>query len=148
MKPATELLKANGLKFTHSNHVDSHRQQCSLVTLQSDPQGYFAILMDHLRNRTGNYVNVLWQISQMDDPCDSLNLIKFASNVEGMVIFSPKAVFKAKNHNEAKEAKEKGNLMFKKGDFRQAFMYYSVAVVKAVHPENVSWLVIIYPWNS
>lgn len=146
MKPVKDSL-ATGLKFTHSNHVDSHRQQCSLVTLQSDPRGYFANLLDHLRNRTGNYVNVLWQISQMEDPGDALRLIKFASNVEGMVIFTPNAVFKAKNHNEAAEAKEKGNMMFKKGDFRQAFTYYSVAVVKALHPENVS-LVIIFPKTS
>ena len=78
-----------GLDFTHSKHIDSHKQKCSLLTLQSDPRGQFAILVNHMRNVTGNYINVLLQISQMDAR-NALELVKFASNVEGMPIFMPK----------------------------------------------------------
>ena len=63
-------------------------------------------------------------------------MIKFASNVEGMAIFFPKEVFKGKNGKEAKEAREKGNLLFKKGEIQKAFVQYSMAVIKAVYPEN------------
>ena len=124
-----------GLQFTNSSHVDPYRQQCSLVTIQSDPRGHFAALFDHLRKITGNYTNVLLQISQMD-PQNALAMIKFASGVEGMAIFLPKPVFKGKNASEAKEAKEKGNGFFKKGDVKNAFLQYSVAVIKAVYPDE------------
>ena len=123
------------LKFTHSNNIDSLKRQCSLVTIQSDPRGQFSTLIDHMRNLTGNYVNVLFQISEMK-VSDASALIKFASRVEGMVIFVPKPFFKTKNNSEAAAAKEKGNLNFKKGNLRQAFREYSVAVVKAKYPEN------------
>ena len=124
-----------GLRFSHSNQIDSLKRQCSIATLQSSKLGHFAKLIEHLRNITGNYVNVLLQISQIN-PNDSLALIKFASNVEGMAIFLPKPFFKSKNMEEAKAAREKGNEMFKKGQIEKASMYYSVAVIKANYPED------------
>ena len=56
---------SEGLEFTHSTQVDPLRKQCSLITLQSDPKGHFSKLITHLRQATGNYVNVLLQISQV-----------------------------------------------------------------------------------
>ena len=64
----------HALKFTNSSHIDSLKKQCSIVTLQSDPRGHFGKLFDHLRQVTGNYINVLLQISQID-PKDALSMV-------------------------------------------------------------------------
>ena len=71
-------------------------------------------MIEHLRNVTGNYVNVLLQISQLD-PNDTLAMVKYVANVEGMAFFTPKPFFRQKNMDEAKAAREKGTEMFKKG---------------------------------
>jgi hypothetical protein len=65
------------------------------------------------------------------------DLIKFASNIEGMVIFTPKNAFKPKDHEAAKRARLEGNESFKAGDFKKAFMFYSVAVIRANYPGGV-----------
>ena len=116
------------LEFTHSNHVDSLRRQCSLQTLQQDPKGHFGQIFDHLRKRTGNYVNVLLQMSQLKS---DLERIKFAASIEGMVIFLPCPVFKPKDDRIASEARERGNGEYRKGHVQKAFMHYSVAVINA-----------------
>ena len=124
-----------GLRFSNSNQIDSLKRQCSIVTLQSDKLGHFAKLIEHLRNFTGNYVNVLLQISKIDAK-DALAMVKFVSCVEGMAFFVPKPFFKCKNMEEAKTARENGNEMFKKGLIEKAFRYYSAAVIKANYPED------------
>ena len=121
----------NSLEFTHSNHVDSLRRQCSLQTLQQDPKGHFGKIFDHLRKRTGNYVNVLLQMSQLNSDWER---IKFASGIEGMVIFLPQPVFKPKDDKIASEARERGNEEYKKGHIQKAFMNYSVAVINSQIP--------------
>jgi hypothetical protein len=60
----TEEKADKGLMFTNSGHIDPLRRQCSIVTLQSEVKGFFAKLFDHMRDKTGNYVNVLLQISE------------------------------------------------------------------------------------
>ena len=124
-----------GLRFSNSNQIDSLKRQCSIVTLQSEKLGHFAKLIEHLRNFTGNYVNVLLQISKIDAK-DALAMVKFVSCVEGMAFFVPKPFFKCKNMEEAKTARENGNEMFKKGQIEKAFRYYSAAVIKANYPED------------
>ena len=120
------------LQFTNSNQIDPMRQQCSLQTLQQDPIGHFAQIVEHLRKSTGNYVNVLLQMSQLKNDYDR---IQFASSIEGMVIFLPAPVFKPKSDQEAKEARQQGNAHYKKGQVQKAFMHYSVAVIKSVYPK-------------
>ena len=93
--------EAQGLRFSNSNHIDSLKRQCSIVTLQSEKLGHFAKLIEHLRNFTGNYVNVLLQISNIDAK-DALAMVKFVSCVEGMAFFVPQPFFKCKNMEEAK----------------------------------------------
>ena len=124
------------LKFTNSSHIDPLKRQCSLVTLQSDPRGHFGKFIQHLRQVTGNYINVLLQISQLSDPKDALAMVKFASNVEGMVIFLPKPIFKEKSDQEAAQAKAKGNDFYKKGDLLNAFRQYTLAVMRAKYPKE------------
>ena len=131
-----------GLRFSNSNQIDSLKRQCSIVTLQSEKLGHFAKLIEHLRNFTGNYVNVLLQISKIDAK-DALAMVKFVSCVEGMAFFEPKPFFKCKNMDEAKTARENGNEMFKKGQIEKAFRYYSAAVIKANYPEDAEQKVFI-----
>ena len=90
-----------GLRFSNSNQIDPLKRQCSIVTLQSEKLGHFAKLIEHLRNFTGNYVNVLLQISKIDAK-DALAMVKFVCYVEGMAFFVPKPFFKSKNMEEAK----------------------------------------------
>ena len=61
--------------------------------------------------------------------------IQFASSIEGMVIFLPAPVFKPKSDQEANQARQQGNLHYKKGQVQKAFMHYSVAVIKSVYPK-------------
>ena len=56
---------SKGLQFTNSTQIDPLRRQCSLITLQSEPNGHFAKLIDHTREITGNYINILLQFSQV-----------------------------------------------------------------------------------
>lgn len=121
------------LKFTNSNQIDPLRRQCSLQTLQQDPIGHFAQIVEHVRQSTGNYVNVLLQMSQLTNDYER---IQFASSIEGMVIFLPAPVFKPKSDQEANQARQQGNLHYKKGQVQKAFMHYSVAVIKSVYPKD------------
>lgn len=121
------------LQFTHSGHIDPLRRHCSLLTLQYDPKGHFSKLLDHLRKSTGNYVNILLQMSQLQN--DPFEMLKFAANIEGMAIFLPKPVYMAKNDLEASTAREKGNEFYKKGDLKMAFAQYSAAIIKANYPD-------------
>ena len=120
------------LQFTHSNQIDPLRRQCSLQTLQQE-QGHFQRIVEHLRKSTGNYVNVLLQMSQCKNDYDRIAL---ASGVEGMVIFTPAPVFKPKSDAEAHEARLKGNALYKKGQDQKAYYAYSVAVIKSVYPDH------------
>ena len=120
------------LQFTNSNQIDPLRRQCSLQTLQQDPIGHFAQIVEHVRQSTGNYVNVLLQMSQLTNDYER---IQFASSIEGMVIFLPAPVFKPKSDQEADQARQQGNLHYKKGQVQKAFMHYSVAVIKSVYPK-------------
>ena len=56
---------SKGLQFGNSTQIDPLRRQCSLITLQSEPDGHFAKLINHTREITGNYVNILLQFSQV-----------------------------------------------------------------------------------
>ena len=67
---------------------------------------------------------------------NAYDMVKFAANIDGMAIFLPKQIYKAKNDLEAQEEREKGNQFFKKGDFQNAFLKYSMAVMKAEYPDN------------
>lgn len=122
-----------GLQMTHSGHVDPLRRHCSIATLQSEPRGHFASLMDHLRTNTGNYVNVLLQVSQQKS---DLELVRYVASVEGMAFYSPRPFFPGKDSAMAEKERLVGNDHFKKANYAKAFMHYSVAVVKAKYPEN------------
>ena len=124
----------SSLEFSHSNQIDSLRKLCSLQTLQQDPHGHFGHIFNHLKKTTGNYVNILLQISQLKSDFDR---IKFAASVEGMVIFLPSPVFKPKSDKEAGTARERGNQEYKKGDVHKAFMHYSVAIIHSEWPKKV-----------
>ncbi len=158
---------SEGLTFTHSNHIDTLKRQCSVLTIQSEPRGQFAVLINHMRKITGNYVNVLLQISEKD-PKDALGIVKYASTVEGMAIVAPKSSFRPKNDVKAREFRAKvgftnlinirisdpdftyffqGNDCFKKGDFSGAFNNYSVAIINANYPEASTRLLFVKLWK-
>ena len=53
-----------GLKMTHSNQIDPYRKVCSASTIQSDPNGYFAKIIDELKEKN-NFENVLLQVRNL-----------------------------------------------------------------------------------
>ena len=75
------------------------------------------------------------------DPNDTLAMVKYAHNVEGMAFFTPKPFFKQKNMEEAKIGREKGTEMFKKGQIEKAFRLYSAAIIKCYYPDAAEKLV-------
>ncbi len=105
-KGVKTISDGKGLQFTQSGHVDSLKKIGSSLTIQSEPKGHFATLINHMRNITGNYVNILLQISEKN-PRDAFAIVKYASTVEGMAIFTPRPVSKPKNDEMASNARAK-----------------------------------------
>ena len=52
-----------GLKFEHSSNVDPLRRKCSIATIQSDPDGHFATIIENIKE-AGNYQNILLEVSR------------------------------------------------------------------------------------
>ena len=123
-----------GLKFTHSPSIDPLKRHCSAATIQSDPKGHFAMLIDQLRKQE-NYENVLLQINTFSGR-NNLELLKFVSNLEGMSLFTPKVIFKGKDDELAIKERFVGNEAFQKGNFTQAFIHYSYSIMKADYPKQ------------
>ena len=55
------MAKERGLKMLHSNQIDTYRRICSETTIQSDPDGHFAKIVEQLREKS-NYPNDLLQV--------------------------------------------------------------------------------------
>ena len=53
---------SEGLTMSHSNQIDPYRKICSMATVQSDPKGHFAKIVQQIRE-TSNYENVLLQVN-------------------------------------------------------------------------------------
>ena len=124
-----------GLKFDESPGIDPFRKKCSIATIQSDPEGHFATILDEIKN-AGNYQNILLQVSKIK--CDSLELFKYVAGLEGMGRFAPKPIHRPKDLKFSEEQRLEGNAAFKKGDFKTAFGHYSLAVMRAPYPDQGS----------
>ena len=125
----------NGLKFTHSPHIDPLKRHCSALTIQSDPRGHFALLIDQVRKQE-NYENVLFQINNLSG--NNIDLLKYVSKLDGMTVFQPMSVYKEKDDEKATQERILGNECFKKGNINQAFMHYSFSITKAVYPNKTN----------
>ncbi len=60
----------NGFKMSHSPQIDPYRKICSALTIQSDPNGHFAKIVDQLKEKT-NYENALLQVRNVIDDFDN-----------------------------------------------------------------------------
>ena len=121
-----------GLQFNYSSNVNPLRKHCSIGTIQSDPNGHFATVLEQIKG-AGNYENVLLQVTKIND---NLDLFKYVSNLEGMGNFAPKPIHRQKELAFAESQRLEGNGAFKKGNFKQAFGHYSHAVMKAPYPDQ------------
>ena len=124
-----------GLNFQHSSNIDPLRRKCSIATIQSDPEGHFATVINEIKE-IGNYQNVLLEVSKLQG--DNLELLKYVANLEGMGKFGPKPIHRTKDLKYAEEQRAEGNAAFKKGDFKKAYGHYSHAVLKAPYPDQGS----------
>jgi hypothetical protein len=57
------MASQEGLTMIHSNQIDNYRKICSQSTIQSDPKGQFANIINQLREKC-NYENALLQVSE------------------------------------------------------------------------------------
>ncbi len=55
------MASETGLKMSQSNQIDTYRRICSETTIQSDPDGHFAKIVEQLREKS-NYPNDLLQV--------------------------------------------------------------------------------------
>ena len=109
-----------------SSLVDTMRQRCSEVTLQSEAQGHF-----------GNFVKMVTEANpgcletfrKLDTDEERVMFCSLLNKVDHMVV---KPVYKQKNAELANTKRLEGNEAFQKKRYKQAAMLYTVSVMKAV----------------
>ena len=128
-------MSSSGLQFTHSPSIDPLKRHCSAATIQSDPKGHFCTLINQLRKQE-KFENVLLQIKNLSG--NNTELLKYVSKLEGMSMFSPKPFCKRKDDDLATKERLVGNEYFKKKKVNEAFVHYSLSILKAVHMDASS----------
>ena len=108
-----------------SKVVDTMRQRCSEVTLQSEAQGHFGTFVKMILEANPDCLETF---SKLETDEERVMFCSLLNKVDHMLI---KPVFKPKNSELANLKRTEGNEAFQKKRYKQAAMLYTVSVMKA-----------------
>ena len=105
--------------------VDTMRQKCSEVTLQSEPKGHFGTFVKMIMEANPGCLKTF---RELDTDEERVMFCSLLNNVNHMVV---KPVYKQKNAELANKKRSEGNEAFQAKRYKQAAMLYTVSVMKA-----------------
>ena len=109
-----------------SKEVDTMRQRCSEVTLQSEPQGHFGTFVKMILEANPDRLQTF---SKLETDEERVMFCSLLNKVDHMVV---RPVFKQKNAEQANAKRTEGNEAFQKKRYKQAAMLYTMSAMKAV----------------